>query len=69
MMNYYYHPILGLQYDYLGEMFLIDIDCIPESDFDVEKWMYYMRNIGVQLVEPSSEPCVELVGQITDYRL
>ena len=24
-MNYYYHPILGLQYDYLGEMFLIDI--------------------------------------------
>ncbi len=50
-------------------MFLIDIDCIPESDFDVEKWMYYMRNIGVQIVEPSPESCVEVVGQITDYIL
>ena len=34
-MNYYYHPILGLQYDYLGDLFLIDIDCIPESAYNV----------------------------------
>ena len=69
MMNYYYHPILGLQYDYLGNLFLIDINCIPESDFDVEKWMYYIRNIGVQVVEPSYEPYTKVVGQITNYRL
>lgn len=65
-MNYYYHPILGLQYDYLGELFLVNIDSLSELDFDLEKYMYYMNNI--QLVEPSKN-YIEVVGQITDYRL
>ena len=28
-MNFYYDPILGLQYTYLGDLFLIDIEMLP----------------------------------------
>lgn len=68
-MNYYYHPILGLQYDYLGELFLINIDCIPEEEFDAKKWLKLMKEVGVLPMNPSPESCVEVVGQITDYML
>lgn len=69
-MNFYYDPILGLQYDYLGELFIIDLYCIPQDiKFDTDMWMKYIKQIGIQVLEPSSEPCVEIVGQITQYKL
>jgi len=34
-MNFYYHPILGLQYTFLGETILFDIANIPE-DLDIK---------------------------------
>ena len=69
-MNFYYDPILGLQYNYLGELFNIDLACIPENiDFDADMWMKYVRQRGIHILEPSSEPCVEIVGQITQYKL
>ena len=70
MMNFYYDPILGLQYDYLGELFVIDLECIPQDiKFGTDMWMEYVRQIGVYMLEPSSEPCVEIVGQITEHKL
>ena len=69
-MNFYYDPILGLQYDYLGELFIIDLSCIPQDiEFDTDMWMKYIRQVGIQITEPSSESCVEIVGQITQYKL
>ena len=70
MMNFYYDPILGLQYDYLGELFIIDLNCIPQDiKFDTDMCMKYIKQIGIQVLEPSSEPCLEIVGQITEYKL
>lgn len=70
MMNFYYDPILGLQYDYLGGLFSIDLNCIPKDiEFDTEYWIKYMKQIGIQIVEPNYEPCVEIIGQITEYKL
>lgn len=71
MLNFYYDPILGLQYTYLGELFSIDLECIPNKDvaFDTDMWMKYIQQMGVQILEPSSEPCVEIIGQITEYRI
>jgi len=70
MLNYYYHPILGLQYDYLGELFLIDIECIPQNiKFDTEQWIRYLKETRVQLMDACSTPCFEIVGKITNYKL
>ena len=30
-MNFYYHPILGLQYDFLGNFIVVDLCNIPEE--------------------------------------
>ena len=69
-MNFYYDPILGLQYDYLGELFIIDLYCIPQNiKFDTDMWMKYTKQIGIHVLEPSSKTCVEIVGQITQYKL
>ena len=69
-MNFYYDPILGLQYDYLGELFIIDLNCIPQNiEFDIEMWMKYIKQIGIQILESCSEPYVEIIPQITQYKL
>jgi hypothetical protein len=66
-MNFYYDPILGLQYTYLGDLFLIDVDALPS--FDVEQWMKYMRQTGLQIVESGTSPIIERILNITEYRL
>lgn len=66
-MNIYYDPILGMKYDYLGELFIIDLECLPQ-DFN-EQWMKYFKETRVQLLDFSPQPCCEIVGQITNYRL
>lgn len=60
-MNFYYDPILGLQYTYLGNLFLIDIAMLPQN-FDIEE------NIKL-LVESIKKPYIERVLNITEYRL
>jgi len=70
MMNFYYDPVLGLRYDSLGELFIIDLDCIPQDiKFDTEYWIKYIKQTSVQIVKPFSESCVQIVGQITQYKL
>lgn len=69
-MNFYYDPILGLQYTYLGDLFLINIDSIPQNfEFDAEQWIKYIRETGVQPITPSEYPIIERVLNITEYRL
>ena len=69
-MNYYYDPILGLQYTHLGNLFLIDIDALPKNfEFNAERWVKYIREMGVQPITQSEIPIVEQVLNITEYRI
>ena len=67
-MNFYYDTILGLQYNYLGEIFIFDLKSLPK-DMSVEKfledWRYWSNQMGIQPLEVYHN--VETVGQITDY--
>lgn len=67
-MNYYYDPILGLKYNYLGDLFIIDIEMLPkDAKFDTEKWMKHISEVGIQLVDKSPTYICERIGQITEY--
>jgi hypothetical protein len=66
-MNFYYDPILGLQYDCLGDYFSIDLDALPQ--FDTEKWMEYLKDIKIQLYDTVCSTPVEKILKITDYKL
>jgi hypothetical protein len=68
MMNFYYDPILGLQYDYLGELFNINLVNIPK-DFNLDEFIKEWRrfaSMSIMLIQYSS---IEIVGQITQYKL
>lgn len=70
MLNYYYDVILGLQYTYLGEMIIFDIEAIPEDiKFDVDQWIKYLKETKLYLLESTNNPTFETVGKITDYQL
>lgn len=62
-MNYYYHPILGLQYTNIGDYFIIDIANIPQ-EFDVDYWLKHLFEKGVKFTDS-----VEKVLKITGYNL
>jgi hypothetical protein len=64
MLNFYYDPILGLKYDFLGEMFLLDLSLILAQEYDLKKLFKLMEETGVQFYEP-----IELIVKITEYRL
>lgn len=66
-MNFYYDPILGLQYTYLGDLFIIDVDALPQ--FDVEYWMNFLKQTGLILIDPTEQPAIEQILNITEYRL
>jgi len=68
MLNYYYHPLLGLQYTYLEDLITIDIDAIPQDlNFDTEKWLKYLKATGCRLVDPTSTNYFQITGQIINY--
>jgi len=67
MLNYYYDPILGLQYTYLGGFISIDIASIPELPTDLVLEMFMKQ--GLQFLESTNTPAFEIVGKITDYQL
>lgn len=66
-MNFYYHPILGLQYTGLAPIFEIDLCVIPE-DLNIEefikKWKYYNDNKGLMFTDG-----VHIHSEITNYNL
>ena len=67
-MNYYYHPILGLQYDYLGELFIIDLANIPK-DFTLDEFIKEWRRFESMSIMPIQYSSIEVVGQITQYKI
>ena len=60
-MNFYYDPILGLQYTYLGDIFLIDVVMLPQ-DFDTEDKIKL-------LIDSIKKPYIERVLNITEYKI
>ena len=69
-MNFYYDPILGLQYEYLGELFIIDLACLPKNiEFDSEQFLKHLRQTGVQLTSSSKGSPIEVLERITNYIL
>jgi hypothetical protein len=66
-MNFYYDPILGLEYDCLENLILLDIEVLPENfKFDLEYWLKHVNEIGVYLVDKSITPPIE---NITTFKL
>lgn len=65
-MNFYYDPILGLQYKCLGDLFIIDLECLPQDfKFDKEEWLRLIREMGVLPLESNRDWSVEIAGRIT----
>jgi hypothetical protein len=63
-MNFYYDPIRGLQYTNLGELFLIDLNVIP-NDFNVEKFIKEWQKWATFNWIPLKESQIRTVGRIT----
>ena len=68
MMNFYYDPILGLQYDCLGELFIIDLNCVPQN-INLEEFIKECKKFASVGITPIQYSSVEIIGQITEYRL
>ena len=66
-MNFYYDPILGLQYNNLGDYILLDLKVIPE-DITVEKFLEECKFMHSQ-IEIQFYSCVEPILKITNYKL
>ena len=62
-MNFYYDPILGLQYDYLGETFTIDKSNIPKPENNNT-----LKSI-FKLISEGSFVSVTCMNSITQYKL
>lgn len=70
MLNFYYDPILGLQYTYSEVLILFDIESIPNTiDFDTEQWIRFLKETEVQILNVSQTPNFSVIGQITEYKL
>ena len=69
-MNFYYCPLRGLQYTYLGDLIIFDIAAIPNDiKYDTEKILKLAQEMGVMWYDATYAPSFEIVGQITQYKL
>ena len=68
MLNYYYDPILGLQYTNLSGIVSLDLSSIPELPIDLVLKIFMEQ--GVQFLE-NIEAVYHIVNleQITDYQI
>jgi hypothetical protein len=69
-MNFYYDPILGLQYDFLGVNIMVDINSLPE-DFKAEEFLEKWKQSYAVYLDTWTNvyPQVEIIGNITNYKL
>lgn len=65
-MNFYYDPILGLQYTCIGFHILIDIDTLP-SDTSIEEVFKLCREQGILFLDSSTN--YPSYFEITNYKL
>ena len=66
-MNFYYDPILGLQYDYLGDFYRINFINLPEVN--IEDMLKLLSEMGVMVVDSSPKVEIEQVLNITEYKI
>jgi NTP pyrophosphatase (non-canonical NTP hydrolase) len=65
-MNYYYDPLLGLQYNFIGNWIVMNIEALPKDlEFDVTLWKKYINQKGISFLTTKPEELVK----ITDYML
>ena len=66
-MNFYYDPILGLNYIYLDPNVEINLAAIPES-IDMDKLLYYAKQQGVMMFNSKvEEESYKIFHKITNY--
>ena len=68
MMNFYYDPILGLQYDYLGTFISLDISSVPNIPSEILLEMFMKQ--GVAFLDKAKVAYFEHnLQEITEYKL
>lgn len=69
-MDFYYHPIFGLQYTCLGSVIIIDIAMIPKISIEefLEKWKKY-NDIGIIISSEPVQPVQNYVVITTNAKL
>lgn len=65
-MNFYYDPILGLQYDYLDNIVLIELTEIPE--IKMKSLIKMVREIGLLPFNADCNVTYE-IHNITSYKI
>mgnify|MGYP001195806045 CR=1 FL=1 len=64
-MNFYYDTILGLQYDYIEDLIIVDLECLPE--ISVEEWLEKLKDISI--LPSTFLNCMQIIPEITNYKL
>lgn len=69
-MNFYYDPILGLQYDFIGCGFAIDIDSIPK-EFTAIQYLSILKEKSLDFIGSGYffNKGVQVIWFITNYKL
>ena len=68
MMKFYYDPILGLQYDYLGTFISLDISSVPNIPSEILLEMFMKQ--GVAFLDKVKATYFEHnLQEITEYKL
>lgn len=68
-MDFYYDPILGLQFTCGLSIFEIDLDALPEVDFSLEKWFELISEQGIQIFNPANRAITNIHTKITSNLL
>ena len=65
-MNFYYDPVLGLQYSFDDNQSfcIIDLAMLPK-DFDINEWMYHWRKTGIPIYNSVPKTELEYTPKIT----
>ena len=67
-MNFYYDPILGLQYDYLGTFISLDISSVPNIPSEILLEMFMKQ--GEAFLDKAKVAYFEHnLQEITEYKL
>lgn len=67
-MNFYYDPVLGLQYNSIRTIYIIDISVIPKN-FNIEKFIQEWLKQSCKLTFEKTEPEIIYLEKITQYFL
>lgn len=63
-MNFYYHPIFGLQYTSMGPIMIVDFDALPEC-YSIEGVLELIHQQGIKFINPTTEHWVNYTHTIT----